>query len=174
MVIYDLVCMNFHAFEGWFKNHGDFVEQVSANLLRCPTCDSESIERKISTLNVVSSVERNHSGVERSHSSQGSDQDDLNKHKASSSIGAAKQAISELMRVVTPEERAEIVRDFVEKNFEDVGNSFTDEVRKMHYGEIEGRGIRGQATAEEIADLEEEGISALLMSSLKVAKRQLN
>lgn len=41
---------------------------------------------------------------------------------------------------------------------EDVGERFVDEARKMHYGEAEERGIRGQATPEQAQTLAEEGI----------------
>ena len=41
---------------------------------------------------------------------------------------------------------------------EDVGNRFAEEARKIHYGEAESRGIRGQASAEQTQALQEEGI----------------
>jgi hypothetical protein len=46
-------------------------------------------------------------------------------------------------------------------NTEDVGKHFAEEARKMHYGETEERGIRGQATPEQTRDLLEEGISVM-------------
>lgn len=179
MVIYDLVCCNAHAFEGWFKNSDDFSEQVAQQLVRCPICDTEKVERKLSTLNVASSISRSSKNDARnSHNTNGANAGSEETGQSSSEssgsvVDAAKQAVSELMRVITPEEKAEVVRDFVEKNFEDVGNDFTDEVRKIHYGESEERGIRGQATAEEVADLEEEGISTLSIPAPK-ANDKLN
>lgn len=50
------------------------------------------------------------------------------------------------------------IRDTVEKNFDNVGNQFAEEARKIHYGETETRGIYGQATAEENSELREEGV----------------
>lgn len=44
---------------------------------------------------------------------------------------------------------------------EDVGARFPEEARRIHYGEIEARGIRGQADARERAALEEEGIEIM-------------
>ena len=41
---------------------------------------------------------------------------------------------------------------------EDVGDRFADEARKMHHGEAEERGIRGQATREQAEALADEGI----------------
>jgi hypothetical protein len=50
------------------------------------------------------------------------------------------------------------VNKYISAHFEDVGGAFADEARKMHYGEIEERNIRGSATREEAHDLYEEGI----------------
>jgi hypothetical protein len=55
-------------------------------------------------------------------------------------------------------------------NTEDVGGAFSEEARKMHYGETEQRNIRGQATPEETQELLEEGIQVMplpLPESLK-------
>jgi hypothetical protein len=46
-------------------------------------------------------------------------------------------------------------------NTEDVGETFPEEARKIHYGESPERAIRGQATADETAELIEEGIAVL-------------
>ncbi len=46
-------------------------------------------------------------------------------------------------------------------NTEDVGERFPEEARRIHYGEAEGRGIRGRATREEAAALAEEGIEVV-------------
>jgi hypothetical protein len=43
-------------------------------------------------------------------------------------------------------------------NTEDVGERFPEEARRIHYGEIEERGIRGQASSEAADALREEGI----------------
>jgi hypothetical protein len=46
-------------------------------------------------------------------------------------------------------------------NTEDVGERFAEEARRIHYGESENRGIRGDATAEERQALQEEGIEVV-------------
>ena len=50
------------------------------------------------------------------------------------------------------------INKYISAHFEDVGGEFADEARKMHYGEIDERNIRGSATASEAHDLYEEGI----------------
>jgi hypothetical protein len=48
-------------------------------------------------------------------------------------------------------------------NTEDVGERFPEEARRIHYGEIEQRGIRGRASAEDTEALREEGIEVLAL-----------
>ena len=50
------------------------------------------------------------------------------------------------------------VRNFVEKNFEYVGNNFPREVRNAYYDKRKNKNIYGKATPEETQELEEEGI----------------
>ncbi len=49
-------------------------------------------------------------------------------------------------------------RDYVEKNFDYVGEKFPEEARKIHYGESEERGIYGEATGKDVKELMEEGV----------------
>lgn len=44
---------------------------------------------------------------------------------------------------------------------EDVGERFAEEARRIHYGEAEARGIRGQASAEDAQALRDEGIEVV-------------
>ena len=50
------------------------------------------------------------------------------------------------------------MRNFVEKNFEYVGNNFPREVRNAYYDKRKNTNIYGKATPEETQELEEEGI----------------
>ncbi len=49
-------------------------------------------------------------------------------------------------------------RKFIESNTEDVGKSFTEEAKKIYYGEKKSRPIRGETTKEQAEELIEEGI----------------
>ena len=64
-------------------------------------------------------------------------------------INAARQAalLNALRRVVAASE--------------DVGQRFADEARRMHYGEVQSRSIRGQASVREAVELLEEGIDVM-------------
>lgn len=51
------------------------------------------------------------------------------------------------------------LRRQVETNCDYVGERFAEEARKIHYGEVNPRGIYGKATGEESRELADEGIS---------------
>ena len=59
------------------------------------------------------------------------------------------------------------VRDHVEKNFDDVGDQFPEEARKIYYGESEARDIYGNASDEEAEDLVEEGVTVGMLPWIK-------
>ena len=56
---------------------------------------------------------------------------------------------------------------------EDVGDSFADEARKIHYKESPERSIRGQTTLDEAEALREEGIDVLSMPMIPALKNTL-
>ena len=49
-------------------------------------------------------------------------------------------------------------REYVEKNFDYVGEKFPEEARKIHYGEAQERGIYGEANGKEVRALIDEGV----------------
>lgn len=55
----------------------------------------------------------------------------------------------------------------------DVGSDFAEEVRKIHYGESESRGIRGTATVDETQALADEGIEVMALPIPMVPKERL-
>ncbi len=59
----------------------------------------------------------------------------------------------------TMAEAAKRARDYVEKNFDYVGEKFPEEARKIHYGEVKERQIYGEATGKEVKELVDEGVS---------------
>ena len=61
----------------------------------------------------------------------------------------------------SPEMRevARKVREHVEQTADYVGDRFAEEARKIHYEEVEPRGIYGEATPSEAVELKEEGVA---------------
>lgn len=70
--------------------------------------------------------------------------------------GARGGRIGEMRRAMA--EAARRARDYVEKNFEYVGDRFPEEARRIHFGEQDSHGIYGEATGAEVKELVEEGV----------------
>ena len=133
MIVFDLTCDCGYTFEGWFQDRRDFDKQQTASFLVCPVCGGREIRKILSPIRARSS--RN-AGPCPSHT------------KASESETATH----------TPDP-LEILQEFVEKNFEDVGTELATESIKIHYGVSEPRNIRGVTTELEEKKLQEEGIN---------------
>ena len=56
---------------------------------------------------------------------------------------------------------------YLRTHFEDVGDRFAEEARRVHYGETAPRNIRGRATADEEKELREEGVGFFRIPSSK-------
>jgi hypothetical protein len=65
----------------------------------------------------------------------------------------------------------QIINDYIDKHFEDVGADFYKEALKIHYDETEKRNIRGTATTEEEVILKEEGVQFF---KVPIIKRMMN
>ncbi len=149
MKVLDLHCEHDHIFEGWFASEDDFQSQLSSGLLTCPICASRSIEKKLSAPRLNLGASEPHAPVassEQSSTLAPTHHMDMAQISPEQLQAAWMKAVKEVMAQT-----------------EDVGERFTEEARKIHYGEAEDRGIRGQATREEAQALEEEGIQVLAL-----------
>ena len=130
MKVLDLRCGNDHRFEGWFDSEDDFLSQEGRGLVQCPVCADGQVIR------LPSAPRLNVSGLRAEPAPP-------------TPVPDAQVAMqSQWLRAV---------RRMIEST-EDVGERFPEEARRIHYGEIEERGIRGQATPEAADALREEGI----------------
>jgi len=75
---------------------------------------------------------------------------------AISSSETKAQRVADMRRSIAA--AAERARDYVEKNFDYVGERFPEEARKIHYGEKSPRGIYGEASGAEVKALIDEGV----------------
>ncbi len=57
-----------------------------------------------------------------------------------------------------PLKALQALRQYIDKNFEDVGNQFAEVALKIHFGEEEKRNIKGTTTPQEDENLREEGV----------------
>jgi hypothetical protein len=133
MKVLNLQCRHAHAFEGWFASEEDFQGQLARGLVECPMCGDVEIAKMPSAPRL--------------------------------NLGAAEPAQPKQEVMAAPNAQLQAAwRQIVQQvmaNTEDVGERFAEEARKIHYGESDERGIRGQATREETEALLEEGIGVL-------------
>ena len=134
MKVLNLQCSHAHAFEGWFASEDDFQGQLARGLVECPLCGDAQVAK-------MPSAPRLNLG-------------------APEPAAAPKQEVVSAPNAQLQAAWMQMVRQ-VMASTEDVGAKFAEEARKIHYGESEERGIRGQATREETQELLEEGISVL-------------
>lgn len=149
MKVLDLRCAHGHGFEGWFASAEAFESQLAAGLVECPVCADTAIVKLLSAPRL-----------------------NLGNAKAPQEAGAP-AASSNVPTALSPEARwMRAVREVLAKT-EDVGDRFADEARKMHYGEAQERGIRGQATPEQTEALLDEGIPVMALPMPAALKETL-
>ena len=71
----------------------------------------------------------------------------------------------------TAHQAFQMIQEYIDKHFDDVGSEFAKEALKIHCGEAEKRNIRGTATTEEEVILKEEGVQFF---KVPIVKRLLN
>jgi hypothetical protein len=159
MKVLDLQCGARHTFEGWFGSEAEFQDQLARGLVECPFCGDAQITKLLSAprLNLGSGKQPQQGQQEP----QGQPAQPGQRHDLVAAPDTTVQAA--WMKMVR----------HVMANTEDVGNRFPEEARRMHYGETEERGIRGQASAQETQALIEEGIGVLPLPIPKVLKETL-
>ena len=155
MIVYDLVCARQHRFEGWFGSAEDFVRQRDDALIRCPLCDDASIQRRPSANIQVGRAPEAPAGPSKP-----------------ATPAVAKDAEPRQAMIPVPDAKMLSALHKLVAETENVGRSFPEEARKIHYEEAPKRGIRGQATSEEADALREEGIE--FMSLPNILTRDLN
>ncbi len=144
MVVYNLSCEHDHAFEGWFDSLEAFEGQQANGGLACPMCDSTTIVRRPVAPHLNVSK---HSAPERS--------------AVAMSPNMSAEAMWRKMMA------------YVRNHTEDVGSQFPEEARKIYYGETEARSIRGNASQQEVAELNEEGIDVLPLPHFPIVPDKL-
>ena len=131
--------------------------------LICKDCDlkfdswfSSSKEfEKLKRLNYVNCINCNSSSIEKSLMAPNVLNSKKKKIKSNNKFSEVRKKIKEYQK-------------FVEKNFKYVGNNFTYEARSIHYNKNRNKkGIYGNASLEEIKDLQEEGIETEVIPWIK-------
>lgn len=137
MILYDLICAREHTFESWFKNSTAADKLIKAGTLVCPACGSTKVHKAPMAPRIAKS------------------KDDGPREKAL----VAAEPNPELAAAMAKADAAMAeMRAVIERNFENVGDRFPEEARRIHYGESAARAIYGDATRAETEALREEGI----------------
>ncbi|MEE8295395.1 MAG: DUF1178 family protein [Sphingomonadales bacterium] len=151
MILFDLKCHLDHVFEAWFNSSAAFDDQHGHGSIECPVCGSNDVEKAVMAPNLSKKAKQKTKPRKPSEFEP-------------ESLGYATlppDLQDELETVL------EKVRGHVEENCEYVGESFTEEARRMHYGEKPTRGIYGEASFEESVELMEEGIEVFPLPGIK-------
>ena len=136
MINYALICNNEHKFEAWFKNAQAYEEQAVRGVLICPVCDSHDVHKQIMAPSVARATTE----------------------KVSLSIGHPEhKQLRDALRAL---------RRKVESEADYVGDKFAEEARKIHFKEVDPRGIYGEATREETAALLEDGVDVMPLPNI--------
>ncbi|MDB5412389.1 MAG: hypothetical protein JWR10_724 [Rubritepida sp.] len=145
MICFSLRCQNGHGFDSWFKDGAAHDRMAAAGLVECPVCGDTQVVKALMTPAVA---------------------------KAPGVKGRA-EAVPAKVPPTPPPETARLaagpmpaqmvallqrMRVEVEKSCDYVGPNFAKEARRIHEGEIEARGIYGEASDEEADALRDDGI----------------
>ena len=131
MIKYNLKCSNGHEFKSWFSDSNEFDKLKKKKLLECIYCSSKKIQKSIMAPMI--------------------------------SGGKLKEDSMNLLNEKLSSKKNELlqIRKYIEKNFEFVGDKFSQKVREVYYNRETRKTIYGTTTPEERDELAEEGFDLL-------------
>jgi hypothetical protein len=128
MIVYELKCSAGHVFEGWFRDGKTYDRQAAAGKVACAVCGDNDIAKAPMAPRLA-------------------------KHRGGDNEPRTRSAPpAEVMKLLGE------LRKNVESECDYVGERFSEEARRIHYGEAEKRGIYGEASDEQAKELVDEGI----------------
>jgi len=136
VIHYSLVCDKSHKFDGWFSNAAAYESQKTRGLVTCPICLTNAVDKAL----MAPAIGR--AGSE----------------KVSLSIGHPQH--TQLREAMVA------LRNKVTSEADYVGDKFAEEARKIHFKEVDKRGIYGEASREEVAALVEDGVDFMPLPSI--------
>ena len=131
MIKYNLKCDRDHEFESWFFDSKEFDKLKKKKLLECIYCSSNKIQKSIMSPMI--------SGAKLQEENMGLRDQKLLDEK------------DKLLKL----------RGYIEKNFEFVGNKFSEKVREIYYDQKTKKSIYGTTTPKQRKELSEEGINLI-------------
>lgn len=131
VIQYSLSCTKGHTYDAWFRNAAAFDEQLARGIVTCAVCGDPAVD-KAPMAPAVARTDNPKVSLSSAHP-------DAIKFR-------------ELLRAY---------RQKVTSEADYVGDRFAEEARKIHFEEVEARGIYGEATRDEVIALAEEGVDFL-------------
>ena len=129
MIKYKLTCNDCDtSFDSWFASSSEYEKLKKMKHINCHECGSLKVEKSLMSPNVLNT-----------------------KNKVSE--------IEKNKKYIKVRNKIKEYQKFIKNNFDYVGKNFAYEARSIHYDDIKKtKGIYGNATAEEVQELKEEGI----------------
>ena len=152
MIRYSLSCKKGHAFEAWFRSGEDYDRQAKRGLVSCAQCGSTKVEKSVMAPSVPATTRRKGSG----EGPPATKSAEPNRQMMTTSTPDQAEMMAALRKM----------RDHVVSKSEYVGPKFAEEARKIHYEESPVRGIYGEASAEDVRSLHEEGVECYPLPTL--------
>tara|TARA_B100002019_G_C21102945_1_gene514466 strand:+ start:252 stop:674 length:423 start_codon:yes stop_codon:yes gene_type:complete len=131
MIKYLIKCHKNHEFESWFSDSSEFEKLNKKQLLECIYCSSRKISKSIMAPMV-----------------SGTKSEEINLKISDKELTNKKNDLINL-------------RNYIENNFEYVGENFSKKVREIFYDKTTKKAIYGNATEDERNELAEEGIDLI-------------
>lgn len=158
MIVYDLTCAIGHRFESWFQSAAAFDAQQRESVVACPFCGNREVGKapmapRVARGTPAPAAERQVT-VEKEPgpaavANGGGDGAGSGGGGSDGGVSGPPAAMIDMLRQL---------RRHIESNCDYVGDAFPEEARRIFYGEASPRDIYGEASAEDAAELQEEGI----------------
>ena len=131
MIKYNLKCEKDHEFESWFSSSDEFDNLKKRKFLECIFCSSKKIQKSNMTKMISGAKSK----------------EDYKSYLDNKQLREKNKLLK--------------LRNYVEKNFEFVGNKFSKKAREVYYDKDTKKSIYGTTTSEEREELLEEGIDLI-------------
>lgn len=154
MIRYRLNCKTGHDFEAWFQNSAAYERQAKRGLVECPECGSTKVQKALMAPSIAKAGRK-------SRSEPVAAAPDASAPPASTEIAATPPAIPPQVLDMMRKLRRE-----VQARAEYVGPRFAEEARKIHHKEAPERGIFGEASADDVRTLREDGVECYPLPTL--------
>jgi hypothetical protein len=157
MIVYQLGCEHHHTFEGWFRSQEDFDSQSARGLVECPVCGTAHVKRVPAGVNLAKSEMPAARESRRERALERAARQAREPRNGNAGSGDVQH------EVVLSQQHSEMltaIKSFLATHTENVGESFADVARRMHFGEEPHRSIRGKVTTQEAIALHEDGVPA--------------